>query len=173
MKKSQRIISMLLIVIMVIGVFTVIPVSASATEDEIAVTGVAMQGTTGNCTWTKVDTELTISGNGAMGNYDSWEDAAPWGTDITKVTIENGVTNIGDYAFYYCAYLTDVSISNSVTSIGESAFESCLKLTSITIPDSVTSIDTWAFYDCKSLSTINLPDCVLSILLGMIINPTA
>ena len=45
-----------------------------------------------------------------------------------------------------------VSIPNGVTSIGDDAFYNCSGLTEITIPDSVTSIGDYAFYDCTNLT---------------------
>ncbi|MBO5698669.1 MAG: leucine-rich repeat protein [Bacteroidaceae bacterium] len=45
------------------------------------------------------------------------------GTNKSK--IPNGVTSIGDYAFYDCDGLTSITIPSSVTSIGSSAFEEC------------------------------------------------
>ena len=82
---------------------------------------------------------------------------------LTSVTIPNSVTNIGSYAFYSCTGLTSVTIGNSVTSIGESAFEDCTGLTSVTIPDSVTSIGSYAFYGCTGLTSVTIPDSVTSI----------
>ena len=125
-------------------------------------------GTTGECTWTyDASTKtLTISGNGDMGSYDDWEAPAPWHDfrdNINKVVIENGVTSIGEDAFYYCTSLTSVTIPDSVTSIGEDAFYYCTSLTSVTIPDSVTSIGESAFNGCTSLTSVTIPDSVTSI----------
>ena len=61
------------------------------------------------------------------------------------VTIPNGVTSIGDWAFNGCDSLISITIPDSVTSIGYEAFRDCTSLESITIPDSVTSIGSWAF----------------------------
>ena len=126
-------------------------------------------GTCGeNLTWTLDDAgTLTISGTGEMENYnDYWNNYSPWysnRTSVKKIVIENGVTSIGEYAFYYCTKLTSVTIPDSVTSIGYSAFEDCTSLTSVTIPDSVTSIGNYAFYYCTKLTSVTIPDSVTSI----------
>jgi hypothetical protein len=67
-----------------------------------------------------------------------------------NTVIPNGVTSIGDGAFYYCNGLSSIVIPNSVTSIGEEAFNYCSNLTSIEIPNSVTSIGDDAFWGCNS-----------------------
>lgn len=101
-------------------------------------------GTTGNCTWWINGTELIIGGDGQMGNYGEYNNA-PWGTNITKVFIQNGVENIGSFAFYNCTGLTSVTIPNRITSIGDFAFYNCTGLINITIPDSITCIGRSAF----------------------------
>jgi|GEM_PF-1024518 len=88
-------------------------------------------GTTGDCTWAVDGTTLTISGNGDMGDYYFRNNVAPWGTDIEKVVIENGVTSIGDYAFIERADLTSVLIPASVTDVGVGAFYYCSSLESV------------------------------------------
>ena len=112
----------------------------------------------GNLTW-KLDADgtMTISGTGAMKDYDYSANQSPvyCNSKVKKVVIEDGVTNIGERAFYDCSSLTSITIPDSVTRIGELAF-SCCGLTSITIPDSVTSIGDSAFSDCNSLKTISL-----------------
>ena len=85
------------------------------------------------------------------------------GKEITELVIPDGVTSIGDYAFYYCRSLTSVTIPNSVTSIGEYTFYECSNLTSVIIPDGVTSIGSGAFYYCRSLISVTIPEGVTSI----------
>ena len=73
-------------------------------------------------------------------------------SSLTSVTIPDGVMSIEDDAFRYCENLTSVTISDSVTSIGDRAFSSCSSLSSVTIPDSVTSIGDGAFSGCDDLA---------------------
>ncbi len=88
-------------------------------------------GTCGyNLTWTLNESTgtLTIEGSGAMKDYSS-SSYAPWYTYrqmILSVVIGDGVTNIGNYAFYVCSGLTSITIPNSVTSIGVGAFYYCI-----------------------------------------------
>ena len=91
--------------------------------------------------------KLTITGTGKMDDYNPYyelgHEPSPWNplsTEITNVFLPNGLTSIGDFAFYGCTGLRSVTIPNSVTSIGDSAFSGCTGLTSVTIPDGVTSI---------------------------------
>jgi hypothetical protein len=80
----------------------------------------------------------------------------PAGKTGDNYTIPDGVTSIGDFAFFECTNLTSITIPDGVTSIGDFAFQKCTSLTSITIPDGVTSIGEGAFLDCTSLTTIEV-----------------
>ena len=112
-------------------------------------------------TWTLSENgTLTISGTD-MPNYG--QGTAPWHSqwdEIKKVVINDGVTNIGDRAFYDCPYLRSVNISNSVTSIGDYAFAKS-GVRSITIPNSVTSIGNDAFVN-SDLASVIIPESVTS-----------
>ena len=138
----------------------------------IPATGVVASGTCGaegdgsNLTWT-LDSEgvLTISGSGGMHDYDG-PSSPPWYRSrsmVKSAVIADGVTSIGEWAFFGCGSLTSVTIPNSVTSIGAGAFGGCTSLTSVTIPDSVTSIGQHAFNGCRSLTSVTIPDGVTSI----------
>ena len=72
------------------------------------------------------------------GHYDYDKDevtANDWlyGSGFTKLTIGDGVTSIGAYAFEDCSSLTSVTIPDSVTEIGHAAFANCSSLTSIVV----------------------------------------
>ena len=114
----------------------------------------------GDCNWSFDGTKLTIRGTGKMADY-GYENEAPWRSlPVKQAVLENGVTNIGDEAFYGCTGMTSVTIPGSVTSIGEYAFERCTGLTSVNIPDSVTSIGDNAFYGCTGMTKVTIPDSV-------------
>ena len=106
------------------------------------------------------DGVLTIRGSGKMHNYSDYSsNRVPWDSlrkSIRSVVIEQGVTSIGDNAFYGCTDLTSVTLPDSVTSIGANAFYGCTGLTSITIPDGTTSIGDSAFYGCNRISSVYL-----------------
>lgn len=113
-----------------------------------------------NINWEMDNTgTLTISGSGDMRDvgvlsYAPWHD---YHTAIRKIVIEDGVTSIGERAFYDCSSLTDVTIPDSVWSIKDDAFNNCTALTTITIPDSVLSLGEQVFWGCKSLTSVTLP----------------
>ena len=159
-----------------------------------AVTGAVAQDpwTSGDCTVTLSGDVLTVSGTGAMANYEDSYDL-PWDGyryDIKTIVIENGVTSIGNSAFAKCYNLESVSIPASVTSIGDRAFENCgadaaaltvsfaegstlesigvgafseANLKSIDIPNRVTSIGLGAFTNCTHLESVSIPASVTSI----------
>ena len=77
---------------------------------------------------------------------------------ITSVEIKDGVSYIGEEAFFYCQNITSVTIPSSVTSIESGAFDLCTGLPQITIPNSVINIEASAFYGCRQLTEITIPN---------------
>ena len=101
---------------------------------------------------------LTISGTGAMDDYD-YENKSPWssyGNDIETLVVEDGVTSIGEDAFYDCDKLTTATIGSSVKSIGQNAFRDCDNLATINGCEGVTHLGNGAFSDTAWYD--NLPD---------------
>lgn len=82
---------------------------------------------------------------------------------ITSITIPGSVTNIGAFAFSFCTNLTSVTMSNGLVSIGDGAFYKCSRLSQVTIPGSVTAIGNDAFSFCTNLAGIKIPNGVASI----------
>ena len=126
----------------------------------------AESGTCGeNLTWNYEDGALTISGSGNMTDY-AFDNRSPWDGKrlyISSVVIENGVTSIGDYAFYGCHSLTSVTIPEGVTRIGEHGFYYCDKLPSIILPNSLKTIGNEAFHPCEQLTSVTFGDSLVSI----------
>ena len=133
-----------------------------------------LSGKCGTNTWYhyySADQKLRIyidgGSTGYMTNYDPDHNyPTPWSSvraDITKVIIDEGVTSIGNYAFYGCTALTDVTIPNTVTDIGNGAFNGCSSLTSLDFPDNLSRIGNAAFSGCEHLSSVELPNTVVTI----------
>ncbi len=126
---------------------------------------------------------LTISGSGAMPDFDSAGDQ-PWNSynsQIRKIVIGNGITSVGSCAFWNCealsveipsgvtaigryafreSSLVSVSIPSSVKTIGDSAFHGCGNLVSVNVAEGVEVIEQNAFRACRSLTSIALPASV-------------
>ncbi|MDR0544475.1 MAG: leucine-rich repeat domain-containing protein [Odoribacteraceae bacterium] len=130
---------------------------------------VAASGNTGECSWTITGRAgkyiLTISGNGAMDDYnDSAE--SPWSKlkdEIQTLVIEEGVTSVGARSFINCSKLASASLPGSVIAIGNGAFSGCRKLSSAVIPDSVTTIGEWVFSGCHKLTSVIISGSVTEI----------
>ena len=102
---------------------------------------------------------LTITGTGDMWNGTS----SPWNlpnglSEITSVSLPEGLTSIGDWAFGYCQSLTSVTIPAGVTYVGSFSFYECTALTEVTIPEGVSAIGSCAFTSCEELRRVSLPD---------------
>ncbi len=98
--------------------------------------------------------DFVIDENGVLTKYKG---------NAEKVVVPEGVTSIGDSAFFSCSGLTSIELPEGVTSIGDYAFFGCSGLTSIELPEKVTSIGEGAFEYCSGLTSIELPEGLASI----------
>lgn len=124
---------------------------------------------TGSCgdtvtyTFDHRDGTLTISGNGAMTNYESKSDSPFYQMDnLQSLIVESGVTAIGDCAFSECHALNEITLGNTVTTIGNRAFYGCSSLTTANLNAGLTDIDYYAFYGC-GLTSLSLPSSLRNI----------
>ena len=101
-------------------------------------------GISGDCEWRLDGTVLTISGNGAMGDYNVGDEGgfvtAPWGRGITEIVIEDGVTYIGKFAFAFNQDLKKVTLPSSVQNIGKFAFSECEALETLICPNDIPAV---------------------------------
>ena len=135
MTKLNKITSVLLSAIMVIGIFSIIPFAAGAE-------------TSGSFEYSVLD-----DGTASIKKY---IDNGSKTVDIPSTIDGYKVTEIGWSAFGNCTGLTSVSIPNSVKRIDYYAFIGCTGLKSVTIPNSVTNIGGGAFFGCTGLKSVTV-----------------
>lgn len=176
--KAHRLLALLLAFVMT---FSLLPTVAWAADET---SGDCSLNTDGSVTWSydADTTTLTISGTGAMKDYKriGKKNKAPWITaswasSIKIVEINDGVTRIGNYAFYglpitsvtlpdtaveigdYAFSTTSLQNTNflkSNTVLGEYVFQKCTALESITIPEGWTSLGTSTFAECANVTKV-------------------
>ncbi|MFR1402843.1 MAG: leucine-rich repeat protein [Oscillospiraceae bacterium] len=123
---------------------------------------------------------LTISGNGAMPDFDFPNgNLAPWWNyealgmltsfgnfklegELKKVVIKDGVTNVSNYALFLLPAATQITLPDSVTSIGRYGIAMCSKLTGMSIPKGVTEIGDFGLAG-DGLTAVTLPDGLQSL----------
>lgn len=141
-----------------------------------------------NLSWSLSAGTLTITGSGEMYDFD-YETKAPWypyRAEILRVVFPEGLTKIGELAFYeceeliaavipdsvkvidayafaFCERLELLDLGSGVTEIGESAFSDCYALKSLRIPGSVQTLGRKVFYRCESIPTVTIPSSVTKI----------
>jgi hypothetical protein len=82
------------------------------------------------------------------------------------VVIPDGVTKIGDDAFYG-TYVSSVQCPSSLRTIGVYAFHNCTSLTNVTFHAGLQSIEDWAFCGCSSLTGVfEIPEGVTDVAFG-------
>ena len=158
MKKTKQILSALIILCMLLAVA---PMAAYADE---------AGGTCGdNLTWeyTSSTKTLTISGTGDMYDYSySYSASAPWKdfiSEIAIISIGEGITSIGNYAFYNCTALTEVSLPSSLTELGSLAFSGCNALSEVELPEAAEIIGESTFSGCTTLKSFHITKEIHSI----------
>ena len=105
--------------------------------------------------WEFEDGHLTVKADFGA-NY-PWESLR---SQITSVTIKEGISLIGTFAFANCTNLMTVNIPESVAFIGQSAFRGCINLSSITLPEGVQALEYNLFDGCTGLTSITVPSNV-------------
>lgn len=154
---KKRVLSLMLVLLVTLTLIPLEPLAEAA----------AASGTCGskgdNLTWA-LDEEndvLKISGQGDMADYS--ENSAPWAECyIVTVSVEKGVTGIGEYAFSSC-HASCIELPGGLERIGARAFAESACITEITVPDSVKSIGSGAFCGCSGMENVTLPQGLTAI----------
>ena len=153
MKKSKKIISLLLSVLMIITSIPLMAVNSNAV--------IVKEITSGDYKYKVYDGEAFISGY-----------IGPDKDIVIPAEIDGyKVKNICDYAF------SNKNIENVVISYGikciTAGFENCSSLKSITFPETVEKIDGGAFNNCTSLESLTIPDGVKELGMNSLNNCTS
>ena len=127
-----------------------------------------------------VDDGVTSLGDCVLHGFDGGHDAR----NLMEVTLPEGLTYLGNYAFFGAAKLKSITLPSTLTTIGLGAFDECAGLTditipsdvktikegafggtgltSVTIPDNVETLGQGVFRGCTQLTSIHIPKCVKS-----------
>lgn len=135
----------------------------------------ALDGTDGKIQWELSAGTLVISGKGEMRDYTDAH-MAPWldsASAIKRIVVKEGITSIGDLAFYNCDKALFVALPESVTKIGNRAFKNCFSLVGIRLPKSLETIGEASFEACTALKSLDMPQALRSIGNYAFINCTA
>lgn len=189
--KVKRICSILLCMVLTFSVFAV-PISetASAAEIDTVASGETVQttsnetteefippkredeegspvrsGTCGtNARWEVYSSgNMYVYGSGAIQDYNSSMIVGIANSSIVEtITIEEGITRIGNRCFYDFKRVRNCYLPNSIKSIGVSAFYGCTALYQISLPESITLIDSSAFRN-TGLEEITIPSNIRTI----------
>lgn len=100
------------------------------------------------------DGDLIIEGTGAIPDSDSESPWVDYALDVYTLTIGEGITSIGKYAFRGMESIFEVTIADSVTEIGYGAFVGCTSIEYIEFSDNLVSVGREAFSGCTSLEEI-------------------
>lgn len=112
---------------------------------------------------------LTITGTGAIKDYSDLSTIStrvPWydyRDECTSLVIGEGVTRIGNRAFYEMTALERAALPSTLTEIGEYAFAESSSLSDCKLPANLKTIERYAFQNCTSLADVNFPEGLTTI----------
>lgn len=142
--------------------------SLGQTPKEIIASGICGE----NITWSlETYGKLTLNGSGKMYDYNNYytgNETVPWFNyikHIKSVTVNENITHIGDYAFYYdfgTKTITTLSLPSTLESIGNYAFYNALSIHKISFPEKLETIGNYAFQSCN-VNELVFPDSIRTI----------
>lgn len=168
-QQKTKLLSFLLVVSLLFGIFAIAPMSASATiGDEFSYNNFSFKVTDeiGSNAVTLVKAENiegsvvipgTVSNDGKSYNVTSMSDNLfANNANITSVNIPGTMTTIPVNAFSKCTGINEVILNDGIQVINSSAFAGDTSLKEISIPKSVTNVNNYAFNGCTSLETVHV-----------------
>ena len=87
----------------------------------------------------------------------------PVGKAPEKLTVPDGVVEIGNVAFTGCSSLKSITFPDSLLYIDLSAFAECTGLTEVELPEKLTEIGAFSFNSCSNLKSVTFPDTLQTI----------
>ena len=129
--------------------------------DKLVAIGEGFRSSRGTTKKYTLDEMAVLAGEPVGGGGDEWEEqfiAAIERDSSNPVTkLPDGVTKIGNNAFYDDKTLALTSLPSGVTEIGNSAFYSCSNLALTQLPDNLLTIGQHGFYYCTNLDLTFIP----------------
>ena len=105
-------------------------------------------------------------GNGILFSSSYYYVSSPWyisRANIEEITLDEGITEIGDYAFCNCTGISDIDLPDTVTTIGANTFNGCTGFRSFILEDNIASVGENAFAACSYLQKVYVlnKDCAI------------
>lgn len=124
----------------------------------------AASGMWGPISWSVTDGVLTLTGRGALPAQTSSETPgyAAYASQVTRVVVSEGITSLGDAAFYNFYELQSVQLPSTLTSLGSGVFAGCYSLGSINLPAKLSTVGSYAFQNC-AFQNVVLPASLTSL----------
>lgn len=93
-----------------------------------------------NLEYSYLNKVLTITGNGAIRDFEKGEKSQPWRKyqeEVAELRINEGITRVGNRAFQSFKKLEKVSMADSVKSVGQWAFQNCIFLSDVEMSEDI------------------------------------
>ncbi len=168
MKKTKKIISLILSALLTMTLFSSVAVSSFA--EDVIVSGdyeyKILEDGTAEITKYNGNEENIVTPSKIDGYKVSviGESAFQANNRLTKtIEVSSGVVRISPLAFWLCENLTEVKLPETIEHIADAAFQGCVKLQKVNLPENLQFISDELFSGCESLEEITLPKCVKEI----------
>jgi len=79
-------------------------------------------------------------------------------TNITSITIPEGIVEVGVKSFYNANSLKEVIFPSTITKLGDGSFMGCVNIKLVSLPKGLIEIGSFSFADCSGLTEINVPE---------------